>query len=640
MDKRGVVLTLDSIIAFGIMTVIISSLMFIRIESNYPYLAAQQMHSMSEDVLTILSESKINEVTSQSLIDAYMLSGVLNETDLDKNTIDIIGSLWSAGRIEEAANITKDILNDFLPSNFGYRLLIDDDNVYNSSDTTRLAYSDSTISISSNRIASGYEKYRATEGYVARALARSVEKSNTLIVMGDVIYSSISKSDQGDKCAGANGNTVNISYIIDVPIDANITDAYWFVESSWVDDKFKIFLNGQFLFQSTGDPKDGGSHLLDYDDLRVYLHTGRNIGHVEYRWGNPDINAGGGCEGGDDGATHFVVRYNTTQLTTLQSFKKQHFQTVKSEMPIRYKKPVFVVGDIYNMSVRLNLTNETQVKNVTLKFIWNGRFYNISTKDVSNGIVEWYDEEIKNILTSQGISYDDLSGKYFWFMADIDEYYRYGFTDYERTIVSEDSYISLNYSELEEVYNYIDITRTLDNYVGADPTSAVGFYKYVRWDYNLTNKIPLLSKWQLAWLYNSGSDPQQLARSNDYTLYNHDPSDPSSDPLIIEFVRFGHDINPDGILIAGDNKFELNFSSGYGINPGNSLGHTVFLIPASVSYGDIFVNETGASDDAIQRLNDILGEEVSTIDIVVESVSVAGVPYMWGPVQIKLQLWV
>ena len=646
--KKGIVFTLDSIMAFAIMIAVVSFLIFFRTETSTPYLAAQQLHSMSEDVLTVFSESKLKEVVSQGLLSTYLSSGVLNETELEENTIDIIGSLWSAGKTEEAANITKNILDTFLPNNFGYRILIDNDNVYNSSDTTRSAYDDLTVSISSNRIASGYEKYKATEGYVARALAKSVEKSNTLIVMGDVIYSSIAKFDQGVKCAGKIENqTVNISYVVDVPLDANIIDAYWYIESSWVDDKFKVFLNGNFIFQSSSPDK-----FLDYSYLEPYLHPGRNIGLVEFRWGQPDDNAGGGCEGGDDGATHFVVHYNTTQLTTLQAFDKQYFQTILSRMPIRYKKPIFVIGDLYNMSVRLNLTNETEVKNVTLKFIWNGRLYNISTKDTSNGIVEWYDDEIRNSLSSQGISYSQLSGRFFWFMADIDIYYRAmeyypdELLGYERVIDGEDSYISLNYSEPGEIYNYIDITRTLDNYFSADevtdPPGLNGFYRYVRWDYNLTNKIPLLSKWQFAWLYAPliNPNPSQSARANDYILYDHDSSDPSSDPLIIEFVRFGYDTKPEDILIAGDNKFELNFSTGYAIKPSNSLGHTTFLIPASVSYGDIFENETDAIDDAIQRLEELLGEDVTTIDIIVDSVSVAGVPYMWGPVQIKLEMWV
>lgn len=638
MGLKGIVFTLDSIIAFGIMLFVISFLVFFRTESSSPYLAAQQLHCMSEDVLTVFSESQIKEVVSPSLLSYYISNGILNETDLSKKTIDIIGALWSGGKTDEAANMTKDILDTFIPPNLGYRLLIDDDDVYNSSDTLRTSREDATVSISSNRIASGYEKYKATEGYVARALAKSIEKSNTLIVMGDVIYSSISKTDDGDRCKGSSGNRVNISYYIDVPLGAEIYDAYWFIESSWVDDKFKVYLNGDFLFESTGDPKDGGNKLLDYAALRNHLHTGRNVGNVEYRWGNPDENAGGGCEGGDDGATHFVVSYNTTQLSTLEDFKKQYFQTVVTEASIRYKKPIFVIGDIYNMSVHINLTSTTQVKNVTLKFIWNGRTYNISTKVPSIGIVEWYDSEIRSMLESQGITYDILDGRYFWFLVDVDEYHRAELTSYQRKIVGDDSYVSLNYSEEEEIYNYIDLTRTLNNYDVADP-DQYGFYRYVRWNYNLTSKIPLLSRWQLAWLYVSHSDPQQLARANGYTLYNHNPSNPSSDPLVIEFVRFGYDTNPEGVLIAGDNKFELNFTNGYAINPANSLGHTTFLVPASVGYGNIFDTDSEAVDDAVERLETLLGEDVSTTDIIVESVSVAGVPNMWGPARIKLEMW-
>ena len=132
----------------------------------------------------------------------------------------------------------------------------------------------------------------------------------------------------------------------------------------------------------------------------------------------------------------------------------------------------------------------------------------------------------------------------------------------------------------------------------------------------------------------------QLAGANDYVLYYHDPSDPLSDPMILEFVRFGFDTNPEGILISDDNNFELNFSDGYAINPSNSLGYTTFLIPASVGYSDVFETEAEAVEDAVQRLVDLLGSDVSAIDITVDSYSVSGVPYMWGPAQVKFKMWV
>ncbi len=170
---RGIIFTIDALIALGIIIAVIAGLIFFRTRVTSPYLASEQLHFVSEDVLTVLSNSKLGDVCdNQSLLNQYISTGILNQSDLEERTIDIIGALWSAGYVEEAANITKDILNGFIPSNMGYEFLIDGDPIYNSSDTSRTDYQNSTIEISSGRVVSGYERGKATEGYVARAIAR------------------------------------------------------------------------------------------------------------------------------------------------------------------------------------------------------------------------------------------------------------------------------------------------------------------------------------------------------------------------------------------------------------------------------------------------------------------------------------
>jgi hypothetical protein len=160
MGVKGIVLTLDSIVAMLIMVSVISLLVFFRTETISPFLTAQQLHSLSEDALNILSESTLREVTSQDLLNQYLHSSppVLNESDLDKSAIDVIGALWSENNISEASNITKDILGSILPDNVGYEVIINNYSIYNSSDTTvRPPYSESAAEISSGRVASGYE---------------------------------------------------------------------------------------------------------------------------------------------------------------------------------------------------------------------------------------------------------------------------------------------------------------------------------------------------------------------------------------------------------------------------------------------------------------------------------------------------
>jgi hypothetical protein len=182
MDMKGIVLTLDAIIALLIMVSIISLLVFFRTETISPFFEAEQLHSLSEDALTVLSESTLREiVTNKTMLDEYNQSGILSTADYDKKAIDIIGALYSVNKPEYSAagnSITKDILNDFLPKNVGYQVLINLDNIYNSSDTNRTNYSDATAEISSARIASGYEKGKNVTGCVARAFLTSIRGKN------------------------------------------------------------------------------------------------------------------------------------------------------------------------------------------------------------------------------------------------------------------------------------------------------------------------------------------------------------------------------------------------------------------------------------------------------------------------------
>lgn len=634
---KGLVFTIDALIALSIIISVISGLIFFRTKIASPYLASQQLHFISEDVLTVLSNSKLKDaVDNKTLLEEYVSRGILNQKNLDEKTIDIIGSLWSAGNISEAANITKDVLNNFIPSNIGYEFLIDDDSIYNSSDTSRPSYDNSTIEISSGRVVSGYEKYKPTEGYVARAIARRISKNNTLIVMGDVVTSSVCRdtNQDGTKCTGNNNNEVNISYIVDIPEDATILDAYWYIEAVSTDNQIKAYINGKFI---GGSPASGGKATLDRAKVMPELHPGHNIGIAVFSFQR------GSLVGGDNGASHFVVTYNTSNLSTLEDFSKQRFQTIYSNCSFEYKKPVFVPGDISNISVRLNITNNTQVNNLTMMFMWNGVRYLMGNKTPSSGIAEWSDAEIKNILNSNGIYYNMLKSKFFWFIVYVDTYHFVEPLGYGRVINGNDSYVSINYSRPGQVYNYIDLTRTLSNYTYEDLDTYFtlsDFYRYIRWNFNLTHKIPLLARWQFAWGYQDGLNPKQLARANNITLYNHDPNNATSDPFIKEFVRFGYSTEPLNILISSDNKFELNFTNGYSINPLGSLGESTFLVPASVGYGDVFPNETSATNDAIQRLQDILGDDISAMEMVVDSVRVAGVPYMWGPVSARIRTWV
>ena len=68
LEMKGIVLTLDAIMAFIILVIVISLLVSFRIEPTSPFLTAEQLHSLSEDAINILSKSTFREVINKTIL--------------------------------------------------------------------------------------------------------------------------------------------------------------------------------------------------------------------------------------------------------------------------------------------------------------------------------------------------------------------------------------------------------------------------------------------------------------------------------------------------------------------------------------------------------------------------------------------
>jgi len=74
------------------------------------------------------------------------------------------------------------------------------------------------------------------------------------------------------------------------------------------------------------------------------------------------------------------------------------------------------------------------------------------------------------------------------------------------------------------------------------------------------------------------------------------------------------------------------------IRPETSVEYN-FYLPAFVGYGGVFATEEEANSDAVQRLNDALGEFMSSDDITIETSEMRDVPTMWGPSVVEVRVW-
>ncbi|MBI2675886.1 MAG: hypothetical protein HYX24_05480 [Candidatus Aenigmarchaeota archaeon] len=611
---KGFILSLDSLVAIGILLFLAAFVATIQITGTNPELAYERHYYVGKDILNIIKKTTVSDAQNLNSIRQHISQGLITQDDMDKSLLDIIGSFWAEGNISHATNITKEVADSLLNgTRYGYEILMDNDVLHNRS-------ANSSYVSKINAIVSGVARGRPVSGYVARAFALNIRKNTTLIVMGDVVSSSVRKPSGGN-----NNNIVNITYYIDIPSDANITSASGFVQTSWTDNLFKVYINGKFYTAGTGNKR--------LDNITAQLRPGLNTIVLEGRFGS------GGYEAGDDGSTHWIINYTTSDFQSRPHTEKFYFEGVRSNASILYKKPVFINGNISSLSVFMNLTKSTQVKNVTLKFGWKGSETQISRKIPSNGTVSWSDSEIRPIVETK-TSYSQLNSRFFWFVAEVDPYSSLENLGYGRRILNS-SYVEAKYTS-SLPFSYIDVSSPVIVEASSDPDPGYSSFKrYVRWNVTFQgNATPLSAVWQLAWLFRTGTNPLQRAKANGIILYNHDPSNASSDPLVIEFARFGYSSNiTQGVLNLGYNKFELNFTYGYGVDPGVSLGEKTAFLKSAVGYSSVFPNFTAAKDDAESRLKLELGPFATATNVKLENQSIEGIPTLWGPAKLEIRVF-
>ncbi len=556
----------------------------------------------SVDIARVLNTLQIGELELD-----YVQELIANNTivNLNNTVAEQIGEFWSVGNKSLARKMLSAFTAKYIPSNVDYSVLINNEMIFNTSlqEGNRL--------MSSTRMISGITSGRKRTGYVARAVAIKARKNTTLVKKGDIISSSVMRK----KNTGTNQNYVHISYYFTLPQDAIIHDAYWFVEASYTTTHFKAYVNGNSLSGASSQ----GEHL--FDDIKYYLTPGLNNATLVFWYGNQ------AKLGGDDGATHLVVKYETNATNTLSNFRYHYFAEVHSNCSIRYKKPIFAVGNITSMTVNLSV-NAT---NVTLYFNFEGTSFTIGKKQPVNSTVVFSNSEILATLSANGLSYTNLTNSYFWFIVDVDNFHEREEFGQHRAIYNS-SYVYTEMDLPSFVYGYIDITVPL-NLSHYSNRLQSDFYRYVRWNFSVSDsEIPLFVDSQLAWLYYTFiPSPSQEVSANGVVLYKHPPK-----PFISEFTRFGYGNKS---IKRGSNNYSLSFGYGYGVNPFHSLATYTLLIRNFVPYGETFDTREEALSDAIERLNDTLSDYTKAIGISSDVNELGSVPSLWGPAILEVRTW-
>ena len=253
--KKAFLLSMDAIIAVGLLFLLAAFLASLSGSFSSPELEYQRLYYTGKDAMNILETAKFSAVSDLMPVN-FTADCNITEADMNKTILDVLGYLWARNSTvlnECAENLTRETLNLTLPSGFGYEILIDGVSIYSEglpgSHVSRL-----------NSIVSGYELGKPVSGYFASAyISRMSRSTSSYVYFGGY---------EGDG---------NITKILRLPEDANVTRAY--MEAN-VGDNFTLYINGNGIGPLYTTPQNftAGNWTLcsDFASCDAYFDPGNN----------------------------------------------------------------------------------------------------------------------------------------------------------------------------------------------------------------------------------------------------------------------------------------------------------------------------------------------------------------------------
>ena len=629
-NKQGFFFSLDALVSMII--IILTLVVAFPIIKYSTYDTAMQGDVMN--VLSTLQIGEINNTYVQGLISVGKI------TDLNKSVLEQIGDFYTSDPTS-AKNLADSVLSGInTRENVGIWFCDESNNnceMISSFNTTPYETSKS-VEVDKQEI-SGIQKGKTAVGFMAKAWLKKINSKETSIVLrGDVMCGGWSSGWCGFDPA-------NATYLLDIPADAVNITGEWYHEPVIFGENIQMFVNGNKVFDSvTGQ--------FNKVNITGNLTIGTNKLFII------------GSRGVEDGASHIDVKYKTSEMQTFS--QKSIFPLFKlSGLTVLHEeKSIYIPSTIYNMNVVINTTNQTK-----LSILRGNTIALIGTKGSENGFVNFSDSEIKNNLSLFGISYSNLTDKYFTFLIDIGE------NTQQYAQLGDNSYVYINYSHYELPYGVIDITEPIKlvNFSNWVDPSYPSFYSNVSWEYYLPpGSKPFYTDYQFGWLEEGGRPwCSQFLKANGVDLYRF----PGSEPFLEALTRMAYTPTTEpGVLTPGLNNFTADFCPKYGFGINISSGFVTYFINSFNSYEKVFSkaqggikivkfkdgstrsfnignisdgwdNSTDAVDDAVDRLltqfTDIDGNVqlmLNQDDLEPQSIDISGVPNLWKTM-VQIRRW-
>ena len=279
--KNAQFFTIDSLLAAGI---VITAILLI---SNF-YSVEQQKTNInyaSQDLVRVFSAITIAD-SSNAYVKSLIISGQI--TNLNNTLIEQIGEFWAEGNVNLAKNFTKNLTEDIIPSNYGFSVLVNGEEIYSRNLPIKSAL------VSSRKLISGIAKAKPTQGYTARVLLNGIKSKKTSAYVYFGGY-------EGDG---------NLTKTLILPSDiVSINSSYLELD---VGNNFTLYINGIFSGSYYSNISGNGNLLADkWNISNAYLSNfvpGTNTINIYFPATGKNYVAGGFLR-----VTYVTSSFNDTQ---------------------------------------------------------------------------------------------------------------------------------------------------------------------------------------------------------------------------------------------------------------------------------------------------------------------------------------
>jgi hypothetical protein len=642
MGLRGIVFTTDMLIGLSL-AIFLIALIPSQMESNYPEISFQYLSYEAEDLINLLANLKVSSFSNTPTISQLLSQNVISSQDLNRTLLDLIGTFWYSGNKTIASNITKEVLEG-LSSNC-LSLQTQNETIYSS-----CSFRPKNVAVS-YRLESGYEIGKPVSGYVARAWVTKSRKNTTQIIPfypegsgwtaqklevtksfalpGEItiynatLYVSIhfgtSQSQAQFEQLKVNGvqkkDDVKWLYLQEESYGAEITTAAY----GLVDVTKEIRTGNNTIYLAIGTPNyhshiHPGMRLIITYSLTQELTTGNKSFKKRYYFDKVV---------GRTGAWSMLSFYipenseNATAYLHLKAFgvddTKDLLGRNSSDLIIYFNSKDIFYKDGYCSSSQtcypFCTVQSTYYRNCQKVNVMNPEIFLNLTSNLTKGT---------NVISVYLNNYGDIH----W-------------GSQEATIYSDplndpegSSYVEVSYDLKDPIYNYGEIDITKEILFGGEASNPKIF------EFNLkpSQKNVIEAFVHIA----QGFSSMVNVTVNNFWVF----SSPS-----IRVVPENVYVHPNKLFVGNNTIKIVDFQPGGSISdtnyilPWSSLEYT-YLVQGLVGYGSVFNSSQLAIEDAKQRLLAKIGEEgINPEEMGVDSQSIQGIKWLWGPSLFKILVW-